>query len=271
MSDLEVLALPVRLDQELPPAAVGLLRETYRFVDQRWQHVQRDASPDQGFERQFREYCVSTMSGWTISQAREMGLGGGLETASGVLHEIDLVAQHERVVGVFELKNRRGSLTEKNDVIVLFAKLIDYIARNPTVLFREVCPVFLSAAGFEATGLAACLGLGVHPVAPGLRPLAILGDAGARMAYELRCDLTVSTAVRDDFDDFCARVNRLGVTLAGTWLSGRCGYLSETSVLVKTLTPPDSVVAASDDLRKANADCTRLLRQFRDAKPRDRR
>ena len=60
---------------------------------------------------------------------------------------------------------------EKNDVIVFFAKILDYICYNTDLLKQVLIPVFLSTFAFEYTGLAACLGLGIHPMAPGLRPL----------------------------------------------------------------------------------------------------
>ena len=53
-----------------------------------------------------RESCIAKLAGWVVSQPREMKLGMGLATASGVLHEIDVVAQHELTVGILELKNR---------------------------------------------------------------------------------------------------------------------------------------------------------------------
>jgi hypothetical protein len=39
---------------------------------------------------------------------------------------------------------------------------------------REVLPVLVSTTQFEETGLAACLGLGIHSIAPSLRPLPVL-------------------------------------------------------------------------------------------------
>jgi hypothetical protein len=59
--------------------------------------LQRDGSPDGGFELKLRESCIVKMNGWVVSQHREMNLGMGLVTASGVLHEIDVVAQHEPI------------------------------------------------------------------------------------------------------------------------------------------------------------------------------
>jgi hypothetical protein len=52
--------------------------------------VPRDGSPDQGFEPKLRESCINKLGGWVVSQHREMNLGLGLMTASGVLHEIDV-------------------------------------------------------------------------------------------------------------------------------------------------------------------------------------
>jgi hypothetical protein len=257
----------LRADPEIPVSAFDLLRHTYRFASEEWQHANRETSPDQGFEQRFRESCVLRLREWSVSQPREMGLGMGLETASGVLHEVDLVGTHSDAVAVFELKNRRAFPPEKNDAIVFFAKLLDYLARNPTLLFREVIPLFLSAASFEPTGLATCLGLGLHPVAPGLRPFPLLCDSARRMIWELRQDLVLPQNVREEFDDFCALLNRIGVALEGTWLGRRCGYQSEGSIVVKAIVPPDSH-ALADDFRRANADCGRLLEAFRVLKAR---
>jgi hypothetical protein len=169
------------------------------------------------------------------------------------------------MMAVFELKNRRSQPPEKNDVIVFFAKLLDYFARNPTLLYREVCPIFISSASFEVTGLAACLGLGIHPVAPGLRPLPVLVDAALRMAKELGSDLIVPRTVRDQFDDFCARVNGLGVALSSTWFSNRFGCQSETTIVVKAIVARESL-SVCEEFRQVNGDCTELLREFKKAK-----
>ena len=101
--------MPVRADTTLPPSALEFLMRAYRFVVDEWPHARREEMlPDQGFEERFREMCVRRLSGWTVSQQREMQLGAGLETASGVGHEVDLVAYHPEVVTILELKNRRA-------------------------------------------------------------------------------------------------------------------------------------------------------------------
>jgi len=257
--------LTVRLEPQLPTSLLDLLKQTRRFVAEGWQHAPRDGSPDQGFEQRFREHCVRNLVAWTISQNREMAFGSSLETASGVLHEIDLVGSHAEGLGVFELKNRRATPPDKNDVIVFFAKLLDYLARTPSLLFREVCPVFLSSASFEPTGLATCLGLGIHPVAPDTRPLPVLVDAARRMAQELENGLLVSDEIREDFSDFAALLNKLGVALSASWLGGRCGFQSEGSIVVRAISAPPSL-AVSDEFRQANSDCSRLLQAFKVAK-----
>src|SRR5262245_20712541 len=114
--------MALRTDRPLPRPALDLLRHCYRFVTKEWQHLPRDDSPDQGFEEKLRESCIVGLRGWVVSQHREMNLGMGLITASGVLHEIDIVAQHEPTVGILELKNRAGWPPQKNDVAIFFAK-----------------------------------------------------------------------------------------------------------------------------------------------------
>jgi hypothetical protein len=258
----------IRPNDSLPARAVRFLKWCYRFVHEDWQHANRDASlPDQGFEREFRRRCTVDFGrfDWIVSQAREMQLTGSLGTASGVLHEIDLVAQCSDVVAVAELKNRLGYPPEKNDVIVFFAKLLDYLALNPRLLHREVVPMFLSTAPLEETGLAACLGLGIHPVAPSLRPLPILMDSGRLMNVELNRGLVVSTQVRERFDDFAAHINRLSLALEAMGLSSRCGYGSENTIVLKAIDGMEAATLAND-LRLLNVECSRLLQEFRAAK-----
>ena len=177
--------MALRVEKPAPEPALVLLRHCYRFVNEDWQHLPRDESPDQGFEKKLRESCITKLAGWVVSQHREMNLGMGLITASGVLHEIDVVTQREPAVGILELKNRPESPPEKNDVIVFFAKILDYLCFTPAVLRSYLVPIFVSSYAFEQSGLAACLGLGIHPIAPQLRPLPILIDNANRMLDEM--------------------------------------------------------------------------------------
>lgn len=193
-----------------------------------------------------------------------MSLGYGFETASGILHEVDIVAKHPDVTAIAETKNRQGFLPDKNDVIVLFAKLLDYLAFNPILLMKEVCLVFVSSSSFEESGLRACLGLGVHPVAPGLRPVAILVDNARRIRHELRRGVEVSKEVHGRFIDFCADLNRVSFAISGTWLTSRCGYVSENTIVLKATGGLDTV-ALGRDLRHLNAECAWLLGEVRKA------
>jgi len=252
----------------VPVSALEFLRRCQIFVNEDWQHADRDPSlPDQGFERLFRVDCTLRFGarGWRISQPREMSLGLGLETASGVLHEIDLVAQHPEVTAILELKNRAAFPPGKNDVIVFHAKLLDYFCLNPALLLKEICPVFLSAAPLEATGLAACLGLGINPVAPGLRPLPVLVDNARRMAVELERGLPVPPDVQDAFAEFCPHSNQVSLALEGTWFSNRYGYSSETTIIVKAV-PAIESIALAEEYRRLNSDCSRLLCDFKAVK-----
>ena len=116
--------MPTQFATPWDPPAAQFVREAYQFVATAWQHAARDETPDQGFERLFREHCIARLNGWKISSAREMRLGAMRETASGTLHEIDLVALHDKATAVAELKNYQIS-PDKNDVVVFHAKLID--------------------------------------------------------------------------------------------------------------------------------------------------
>ena len=249
---------------ELPASAIDFLRHSYRFVNEEWQHADREDLPDQGFERNFRASCITGLSDWEISQEREMRLGYELSTASGVLHEIDIVTKHADVTAIMELKNRQESPT-KNDVVVLFAKILDYLTLNPDLLLKEVCPIFMSTSMFEESGLAACLGLGIHPICPGLRPVPILIDNAKRIDVELRLGTHVSEETLDRFQEFCAELNNTSLSLTDNWFSSRFGYRSEDTIVLKAAAGSD-VSAICHSLRHLNGECNWLISAVREAK-----
>ena len=255
----------IRPEYTPPRPALQFLVRCYRFVAWEWPHAERIQVPDEGFEQRFRESCLRDLRNWSISPERELHLGAGLDTASGVAHEVDIVARHPELIAVMEMKNRSGALPGKNDVIVFFAKVFDYLAANPTFLSGDVCLAFMSRNSFESSGLSACLGLGIHPVTPDLRPLPILIDNAALMQRELDQGLPVHSDLLGRFDDFCAHLNRLSSGLNDTWLDNRCGYLSESSLVLKAVTPPD-VVLLSHLLREANGEGAEILNSFKAAK-----
>lgn len=254
----------IRIEDQLPRTAVDFLRHCYRFTSEEWQHADRLDLPDQGFERIFRSSCVTTLTGWEISQERELHLGHDLSTASGILHEIDIVAKHSDVNVIAELKNRQGAPT-KNDILLFFAKILDYLAANPALLLKESCPVFISTIAFDINGLGACLGLGIHPVAPGLRPIPVLVDNAMRIAYELQNGLQLPTETHDSFTDFCAGLNNIWLTLTDTWIGSRLGYRSEDTIVLKAAAFSDPQ-AISHQLMQLNTDCDSLLSTVREAK-----
>src|SRR5688572_14443596 len=94
--------------------SLHFLVHSYKFVNFEWQHCQREDLPDQGFEQRFRENCLLHITDWDISQGREMHLGYGVDTASGVAHEVDIVARCETISAIVEMKNRQGDPPEKN-------------------------------------------------------------------------------------------------------------------------------------------------------------
>lgn len=256
--------MEIHYDEILPPSALQFLKRCYRFVDREWQHSEREVAGDQGFERRFRESCVVNFPDWTISQEWEMQLGEGRDTASGVLHEVDLVAQTSDLTAVAEIKNRPANPPDKNDGIIFFAKILDYLALNPTLLLREVLPVFISGATFDEHGLAACLGLGIHPVAPGLRPLPVLADSALWMNSKIRKGILLSDETVDQFEEFCVELNRLSADLGETWLTNRCGFVSDNTLVLKAAggLPTRDL---GRQLRRLNGECTELLAAFRKA------
>ena len=241
-----------------------MLRHCYRFVNEDWQHIDRVQLPDQGFEEKFRESCVLKLLGWIISQNWELNIGSGLLTASGVLHEIDVVTRNDQFRAIFELKNRQASPPEKNDAIVFYAKIMDYLSLNPDLLKQTIIPVFISTVAFEYTGLGACLGLGIHPIAPGLRPVPLLLYNIRLLETELSKGLVLAPEETGDFDDFCANVGRLSDTLSPGDPNQRFDMLSDTAITVKAVRVGETV-SLGDQLRSLNGECSRLIGVFKEA------
>lgn len=239
------------------------LKRCYRFVSREWNLVEREPLPDQGFEQRFRESCMHHLQDWSISEEREMHLGQKFETESGVLHEVDIVAIGPNITAISELKNRRGALPDKNDVIVFFAKILDYLTRNPVLVSKDICLVFVSSSSYDPNGLAACLGLGIHPVSPDVRPLPILINNALIMETAMCKGLKVGSEVRDRFENLCSQINNLSSVLSGTWLDNRCGYLSDDSIMIRAVAPSESTAALAHRLRQVNGDCMDILSAFK--------
>jgi hypothetical protein len=240
---------------------LSFMKCCYRFLNEEWPHANREPIPDQGFEEAFRATCVSKLKSWTISHIREMRLGEGLLTASGMSHEIDLVGLHDQISAIVELKHWESGSPAKNEVIVFFAKIFDFIAANPTLMLKDTCPIFVSLSGFEESGLAACLGLGIHPVGPALRPLPILIDSAKRMETEIGLNPDLLNDLRNEVIDLCSILHRICFSVEQTWLSNRCGFLSTNAIVVKAVSCVDSI-ALGNSLRKANAVCCNCWNSF---------
>ena len=260
--------MPIRPESKPSAPTLEFLKRCYKFVNREWPHLEREPVPDSGFEQRFRESCIQHLQGWSISEERELHLGAGLDTASGVPHEVDVIARHLNLTAILEIKNRGyggGSGPGKNDVITFFAKILDYLAANPSLVSGEVCLVFMSRGPFEPRGLAACLGLGIHPVASDMHPMPILVNNAMIMENELRKGLTLSPDALGRFDDWCAKLNKLYSALRETWLDNRCGYLSEDRILLRAVAPLN-VDALAQDLSQVNSDWSNIYDDFKDAK-----
>lgn len=244
---------------------IRLLRHSYGFLMHQWQHSDREAIPDEGFELQFRQSCVRQLDNWIVSQHREMQFGCGAATASGVFHEIDVVLRSDTVIGVFELKNQRSGSPGKNSVVVFFAKILDYLLANPSLLKREIVAAFMTSQAMENSALAACLGLGIHPLFPGTRPIPVLVHNARLMLAELDNGLSVPPSVRPSVNDLCAVLNRLTLQFSSIAISERLDSFSDSSILVHAL-PAPPVSDLCDDLRLANAETARLVALFKAAK-----
>ena len=251
----------IRPENQSSQPTLDFLKRCFRFVSQEWPHAVREALPDEGFEERFRDSCLRQLPGWTVAPSREMWLGAGLETLSGTLHEVDIVAKTIRTTAVAELKNL-GSGPGKNDIIVFYAKVLDYLLANPDLAYDDICLAFVSRTTFDQRGLSACLGLGIHPVASDIRPLPVLINNAMSMQAELDLGLQVDSETLVHFEDFCANLNRMAFVLRETWLDYRCDYLSSGDGLLFRAVEPIDVDDLARELRQANGDCIAIYGAF---------
>ncbi len=256
----------IRPENEPPGPTLEFLKRCFRFVSWEWPHAVREPVPDEGFEELFRDSCVRQLPGWSVAPSREMWLGAGLETLSGTQHEVDIVAKTVGTTSVAELKNLGGG-PGKNDIIVFYAKILDYLLANPELAYDDVCLAFVSRVTFDQRGLAACLGLGIHPVASDIRPLPVLISNAMAMQVELDRGLRVDSETLARFEDFCANLNRVTFALRETWLDHRCDYLSSDDALLFRAVEPVDAVDLARELRQANSDWIAIYRAFLHAQP----
>ena len=243
---------------------MDFLKRCFRFVSQEWPHAKRESVPDEGFEGRFRDSCVQHLPGWSIAPPREMRLGAGLDTLSGTQHEVDIVAKTSSTTAAAELKNLGGG-PDKNDIIVFYAKILDYLLANPDLAYDDICLSFVSRVTFDQRGLSACLGLGIHPVASDIRPLPVQINNAMSMQTELDQGLQVDSETLDRFEDFCATLNRMSLALRETWLDHRCDYISPDAVLQFRAVDPVDVDDLARELRQANSDCIAIYQGFLNA------
>ena len=224
----------------------------------------REAVPDGGFEGQFRESCVRHLSGWSIAPPREMRLGAWLDTLSGTLHEVDIVAKTSGATAVAELKNL-GDGPGKDDIVIFYAKILDYLLANPDLAYDDICLAFMSRTTFDRNVLAACLSLGIHPVSSDIRPLPVLVNNAMAMQVELDKGLQLAPQALTRFEDFCANLNRVAFALRETWLNDRCRYISSDDGLLFRAAEPIDACDLAAELRQANSDCIAIYRTFQQA------
>jgi hypothetical protein len=189
----------------------------------------------------------------------------GLITASSVLHEIDIVARSGPCFGILELKNRAGWPPEKNDAIVFFAKILDYLCSYPVLLRSHLVPIFVSSFAFDLSGLAACLGLGIHPIAPELRPLPILLDNATRMGIEIERGLRLSPPDIGAFDDFRAKLETVSNSLAGADANNRFDSYDDFTLAVRNFGEVGTRELV-EELYALNSECAGLVKIFKAAK-----
>jgi hypothetical protein len=125
-------------DEACSSDAFLFLNSCYKFVCCRLASCQ--AQGHASFEAALRDWTVLNLPSRGLSRSRGRWDSERLTTASGILHEIDIFAAHDQVTGMVELNQRQDDVVDKNDVILFFAKLLDYLCAHP----------FLSTQGTRA-------------------------------------------------------------------------------------------------------------------------
>jgi len=189
-----------------------------------------------------------------------MQLGGGFGTASGILHEIDVVASHESLRFIWELKHW-SALVDKNCVVGFWAKLLDYLSAHPDLAAQENIPIFVTTGSFDEHGLAAALALGIAPVAPGIRPPQMLIRNLERLDLSLRANPEFGEAVAEQADEFRSGCRHLVAMLDGSAVSDRVGRLSDHAISLSSR-PFEDGSAAVALLRSLNARCAELINSW---------
>jgi len=82
------------------------------------------------FEDHLRDRLSEQISFDLISSRHDLGLGQGLSTRSGLVHELDLITRQGSNLFIFELKHYAESQLNKEMVLVFNQKVIDYYLEN---------------------------------------------------------------------------------------------------------------------------------------------
>jgi hypothetical protein len=142
---------------------------------------------------------------------------------------------------------------------------LDYLCHTPSLLRTRLVPIFVSSYGFQQSGLAACLGLGIHPVGPQLRPPIVLLENTNLMTHELKNGLSLTPADVLAFDDFRSKLKNILSLLEGADVNNRFDYLNDLTVIVHAFGNVD-VDDLANELRTLNSECSRLIHVFKAAK-----
>lgn len=101
------------------------------------------------FEDFLRDRLVREIPFDLISSRRDLGMGQGLTTRSGLSHELDLITRLGSYLFVFELKHYADTQLNKEMVLVFNQKVIDYYLENYKVLSSlKIYRIFVTRASF---------------------------------------------------------------------------------------------------------------------------
>lgn len=117
-------------DLDLPKQ---LVYHAHRFVRD-FRPIAEGSEAGMEFEDRFRDTLAARIPFDLISSKRDMGLGQGLVSRSGLSHELDLISRLSTDFFTFELKHYAESQINKEMVMVFHQKVLDFYLENYAVL-----------------------------------------------------------------------------------------------------------------------------------------
>lgn len=113
------------------------------FIRKKWPTILRNSDKDEGFEDNLRNYLSDKINPDSISTPKDMGLANKLRSFSGVKHELDIILEIDKHIGIFEAKKYDSSGLSKEVVFTFIGKVLDFYINNAENLSKHRISMYL--------------------------------------------------------------------------------------------------------------------------------